>query len=346
MDRVCPRCRGTTSELFCPRCGVRTAASLTTAGDSQAGQTAAAWALGLVVAQGLAYALRRIVTGCLLASGGEAAPAEFWEVRFAGLVTGQALQAVSLFVGAMIATAGRRRGPMIGATLGLADAALFAGIRLVFGHSGDELTWIGQPLLLAVVGALGGVVGSRVWRPVPELPPIPGEGPTGRDLLTTVLPERPAENMVEPIPWSRIAAGVLVAVGGTIGARFIRDFVVIAGGGKGREMMQSHFITWEITVLAQLVGGAIAGATARSAVVWGFWVGLASSVPLIAAQVAGGIGAQVVVPAWLLGATVPERSPAAFAILGVQALVMGMLGGWLGGLVLPSDPGNRPGGPR
>jgi hypothetical protein len=281
-----------------------------------------------------------------MASGGEAAATEFWEVRFAGLVTGQALQAVSLFAGAMIASATRRRGLVIGASLGVADAVLFGGIRLVFGHSGDELTWLGQPLLLAFVGAAGGVVGSRVWRAAPELPPIPGEGAIGHEVLTTVLPERPAELTVERIPWLRITAGVLVAVGGTVGARAIRDFVVMAGGGTGREMMQSHFITWEITVLAQLVGGAIAGATARAAVVWGFWVGVVAGVLLIAVQAVGGIGAQVIVPAWLLGATVPEGSAAAFAMLGVQSLLMGMLGGWLGGLVLPADPRHRTGGVR
>ena len=49
----------------------------------------------------------------------------------------------------------------------------------------------------------------------------------------------------------------------------------------------------------------------------------------------------VVVPAWLLGAIVPDGSPAAFAILGVQSLVLGMLGGWLGGLVMPAEFGGR-----
>jgi hypothetical protein len=341
MDRVCPRCRGSTPDLICPRCGVRTGAKLSAAAEGDGGRVMAGWALGLVLAQGLAYALRRIVTGFLLMAGGEGPTAEFWDVRFAGLVTGQALQAVSLFLGAMVSAAGRRNGLLLGTTLGLADAALFALIRVVLGHTADELTWLGQPLLLAFVGAAGGVAGSRVWRPAPELPPVSGEGPVGREVLTTVLPERPVEVVTEPIPWTRIVAGIGVAVGGTVGARLIRDLVVIAGGGTGREMMQSHFITWEITVVAQVIGGAIAGATARGAAVFGFWVGLVSAIVLVVIQAVWGVGAQVVVPAWLLGATVPDGSPAAFAILGVQSLVLGMLGGWLGGLVMPAELGGR-----
>jgi hypothetical protein len=338
MDRVCPRCRGTTRDLFCPRCGIRTAAKLSGAAEGAAGRTAAGWALGLVLAQGLAYAVRRIVTGGLLAAGGEPAVAEFWDVRFAGLLTSQALQAGSLLVGAMVAAAGRRGGLVIGTTLGLADALLFVGIRFVFGQSADQLSWLGQPLLLAFVGAAGGVIGSRVWRPAPDLPAMSGESAIGREVLTTVLPERPPDVVIEPVPWLRIATGILIAVGGTVGARLIRDFVVIAGSGTGHGMMQSQFITWEITILAQVIGGAFAGVTARAAAVYGFWVGLVSAILLVALQATGGTGTKAFVPAWMLGETVPEGSIAALGILGMQALILGMVGGWLGGLVLPADP--------
>jgi len=68
---------------------------------------------------------------------------------------------------------------------------------------------------------------------------------------------------------------------------------------------------------------------------------MVSAILLVAIQAAGGMGTQAVVPAWLLGATVPEGSPAALVIIGVQALVAAVLGGWLGALVLPADPRAR-----
>ncbi len=345
MVRVCPRCRGTTPELLCPRCGVRTAdgaagaaAPAGLAGPSPAG----ALAVGLLLAQGFYYALWHLADAGLLACGGEAAEIGFWQNSFAGLLTSQALQAGALFVGAMLAAAGRRRGLLIGTALGFANAALLIGLPLLIRRPADEMIWYIQPVLHAFVGAVGGAVGSRVWQPAPELPPLASEGRAGREILTTILPDRPTDAAAESFPWLFILAGIVVAVGGTLGARLIRDFVVVAGGGKGREMQQSLFITWEITLIAQVIGGAMPAAGKRAGPLYGFWVGLSAAIILVMAHTAAAIRGPVpAVPGWLLGASVSEGSPAALVIQGVQTLLMGVLGGWLGSLVLPADPRNR-----
>src|SRR5439155_11315931 len=137
-----------------------------------------------------------------------------------------------------------------------------------------------------------------------------------------------AEVETEPLPLARILLGMAMSVGGTLAARLIRDFVVVAGGGTGREMQQSQFITWEIALVAQLIGGAVAGAGTRSGAAYGFWVGLPSAalLVLIHAVAAVRVPAQAV-PAWLLGVSAPEGSGAALAIQGAQALLLGLIGG-------------------
>jgi hypothetical protein len=291
------------------------------------------------LAQGLYYALWHLASAWLLAQGGEAAKADYWDNQFAGLLTVQALQAVALFVGAMLAAAGRKRGLLIGASLGIVNAVLLIIVPVVSRRPTDELIWYVQPVLHAFVGAIGGAVGSRVWQPAPELPPLVGDGRAGREILTTILPERPAENFVESVPWLYIIAGIAVAVGGTLCARPIRDMVVVAGGGKGREMEQSLFITWEITLIAQIIGGGVAGAGKRGGPMYGFWVGLPAAIILVVVQATAAIRVAAV-PAWLIGIAANEGNAALF-IQGIQALLLGALGGWLGSLILPADPGNR-----
>ena len=75
---------------------------------------------------------------------------------------------------------------------------------------------------------------------------------------------------------------------------------------------------------------------------YGFWVGLPAAIILVVIQAMDGFRISVpIVPAWLIGASVAEGSPAAIVVVGVRALLFGGLGGWLGSLILPANPGNR-----
>jgi hypothetical protein len=297
--------------------------------------------VGLLLAQGLYYALRHLTVAWLLATGDPAFEADFWERSFAGFVTAQALQGVALLVGSMFAAAGRRRGLILGAGLGLVNAMLLLGLQRLFHQPMVDLTWYGQPVLHALVGAVGGAIGSRVWQPPPVLPPLISEGYMGREVLTTIIPERPPDIAVEPLPWAHILIGTALAVGGTLGARLIRELVVVAGGGTGREM-QSQFITWEIALAAQLIGGLIAGAGTHGGALYGLWVGIPSAIFLTVVQALSAVHVPTqAVPAWLLGLSVPEGSGAALVIQGIQALAICVVGGWLGTIILPTHPGRR-----
>jgi hypothetical protein len=52
-----------------------------------------------------------------------------------------------------------------------------------------------------------------------------------------------------------------------------------------------------------------------------------------------------VVSTWLLGLPVHEGGGTALAIQGIQAVMFGTLGGWLGSLILPADPRTKPARP-
>jgi hypothetical protein len=345
MDRLCPRCRGTTRHLLCPRCGVRTTDPAAPASSSEftheSASPASGFLVGLLLAQGLYYALRHLATAWLLATGNAAAEADFWDNTVNGLVTSQALQGSALLIGGMMAAAGQRRGLVIGASLGAVNGLLLLALNNLKSPSAEGLTLYGLPVLHAFVGAAAGVIGSRVWQAAPGLPPLAGDGRVAQESLTTILPDRPIDVIVEPWPWSRLLLGIVIAVGGTLGARLIREWVVVAGGGTGREM-QSQFITWEIALFTQVIGGAIAGAVTRGGAIYGFWVGLPTALILSGAQLVPDLRVPAqVVPAWLMGPSVPDGSPIVLAFQAVQTVVLGTLGGWLGGLILPADPGRR-----
>jgi hypothetical protein len=333
--------------MLCPRCGIRTddasaAGAPAVLADDQPSSTGGLL-IGLLLAQGLYYGLRHLAAAWLLYSGDPAGEVEFWDHSLPGLVTLQAIQALSLLVGGMIATAGRRHGVAVGAILGVLNALLLILLQKAFHQSADDFTAFVQPVIHAFVGAVGGTIGSRVWQPRPELPPMTGDGRTGSAELTTVIPEQSVEPEHEAWPWAYIVLGVAIAVGGTLGAGLIRDFVVLAGGGKGREM-QSQFITWEISLLAQVIGGAFAGAGTRGSGLYGFWVGAATAVVLGVIQSLAPLRiATQAAPGWLTSGAAEGAS--GLVVQTIQAVLLGTVGGWLGSLVLPHDPGrpNRPG---
>lgn len=346
MTRVCPRCRGLSQNaLLCPNCGIQTQETDTsgaTDADSpvlpDAPNVAGGLLVGLLMAQGLTYALRHLTSAFLLAEKDPAAAAAFW-TGIEGTATTQAIQAAAIFVSAIVAGAGQRRPLGIGAVLGALNGLMLVAFQVVFRQSVDVLILFAQPVVHAALGAIGASVGGRIWQSAPDLPIFARSDGPADEMLSIVLPEQRETIEIEPTPWGRLVLGTVVAVGGTFAARWIRDFVVMAGGGSGHEM-QSNFITWEIAALAQVVGGMIAGSNTQNGAIYGFWTGLLSAafVVLVPSFAAGRIAGPEIseVSAWLLGSSLREGSPAAIVVQGIQALVFGFLGGWLGSLILPA----------
>jgi hypothetical protein len=342
--RVCPRCRGLTQDTFlCPRCGVQTHEA-----ENAEGEVAATIApdpptvihgvlIGLLIAQGATYALRHLVSAALLFNQEWGPESAFW-ATFAGTVTTQTIQAIALLLAAIVAGAGQSRPLFVGVLLGAMNALLFWVFQVVVRQPIEPLMYA-QPFFQAAFGTIGSVLGARIWRPAPPPPALAATSGPDEESLSIVLPEESEILLEEPFPWLRFTAATLVAIGGTFGAPWIRDFIVIAAGGTRYEM-QSNFITWQIAAFSQIMGGVIAGANSRHGAIYGFWVGiLTAAFVIIVPSLADAPAPDV--SAWILGGAAVDSRPAALLITGIQLFLFGFLGGWLGALILPAHFGSR-----
>src|SRR5262245_7082204 len=134
MAMICPKCQEAYKQrLQCPNCKVRLeyhagGRSLMTnkPGEQPPGWQETPWgriAVGLLLAQGLYYGLWHLGNAGLLGLGGEEAGA-FW-ATMPGLLVIQGLQALGLLLGGALAGAGRQRGVMFGALVGVWNGLLF-----------------------------------------------------------------------------------------------------------------------------------------------------------------------------------------------------------------------------
>jgi hypothetical protein len=315
MSAVCSRC----SNLYdpanpCPHCG--TGAPITDSGTSAMPgprwqQTS--WGrvlIGLILAQGLFYGLRHLLTGILLASSPEGQ--DIWE-DMTNLLFLQAIQLLALLAGGILAGGGQHQGLFLGTMVGALNGILAIVLRQ---NPGQELTMVGlygQPLLHAAFGAFGGWIGGTIWKPI-------------QPVLLVSAPQRkaPPRRKVSPfagrVYWFRVVTGAAFAIAGTLSATLIFQKVLDASRGAlgTTDELQDRLITWEIKALAMLVGGVLAGATTSNGLKQGLFVGLVSSVIL------SGILAPKT-DAWLevAGLTV------------ISAFSLGMVGGWFGGQLFP-----------
>jgi hypothetical protein len=317
MALVCSRC----THIFdnsdtCPRCGADAPAldSGTTPGHGPRWQQTA-WGrilIGLILAQGMFYGLRHLITGLLLATSNLTADELWADVR--GLLILQALQIFGLLFGSLLAGGGQRSGLTLGAVVGAWNGVLAVLLRQ---NPAQELTLVGlygQPMLHIFIGAIGGFVGSLIWKPIPSSVPVALAAPRKQ----VQRPKRPL--LAGKVLWLRILFGAALAVAGTLCAGLLLQKVMDLSGGKleTTSAFQDRLITWEIKALALVVGGALAGATAPNGLKQGLIVGLVAGVALVGIQVPTEGG-------WL--------EAAGYTALTTFSLCA--IGGWFGGELFP-----------
>src|SRR5207244_2768697 len=121
--------------------------------------------IGLLLAQGLNYVLRQLCTAGLLVPREEVVRS-VW-ATLTGLILLQALQAASVFAAGLLTGAGQRRGLLFGAVVGVWNAVFLILIQFWTGQPLTTIDLFGEPVLQVAFGALGGLVGSLIWRPLP-----------------------------------------------------------------------------------------------------------------------------------------------------------------------------------
>jgi hypothetical protein len=325
MAMVCPQCSTSHEQrLDCPVCSTRLVFC-----DPERVRPALfggqrfhypTWArifVGLVLAQGLFYALRQLITAVLLAWQGEEGVQAIWSSP-AGFFLVQGMQLLALLVGGILTGSAQQKGFALGAIMGV-----WNGVFSVLLHHGPalQLTAValyGQPLVHALFGALGGWLGSLVFRPAALSAAVRSEvAPMPKRRRAAALHRSLFEG---DVAWFRVAAGTLLAILGTLTAAALFDFLLDFSHGKlsTADDMQDRLVTWEIKALALLLGGALAGATTGNGLKQGLCVGLASSVLLIGIQMHSS-------PHWLQLILLTLAS----------AFPLGLAGGWFGSQLFP-----------
>lgn len=269
--------------------------------------------LGVLVAQGLYYVLRSLLFAGMLALGSESETAHG---NLFGLLSSQFLQLLALFLGSLLAGAGQRGGGVYGSMVGVWNGIL---CTMVQGLQGEPITAVllyGQPILHAAVGAFGGVLGSWFWQP------ITATVPSGAKPMPVKLGPSPLFQLTRArIHWLRVFAGLGIAAAGYVWADTILHLVLKTADGHMtlRASVQQSLLTLEIAALAVFVGGALAGATTWSGTAQGAWMGILSAAVFVGYQ----LGYRHM------------NDPGTLGLYVGGILALGLLGGSLGGRLLP-----------
>jgi hypothetical protein len=328
MSMVCPQCDELHEQrLTCPRCGGR----LHYRGErrqavlAQSGATRwlnSAWGrlvLGLVLAQGLTYAVHRLYSAFSLAFHDQLQTSESDPNVYLLL---QGLQLLALVIGAGLAGGGQRAGALLGALVGLANGALTLAFQNAGGLSPSPAAWVSELMVHAAFGTAAGWIASSIWKP---LPAVGGAAAPKFGKLGAV--RRAMALFGGRVAWLRVGAGATLAVLGSLSATILLEMAVHAAEARITYItptaveirsMQESVLTWEVKALAILLGAGLAGSNTRNGVKQGLFVGLAVTTALAIAL------------AW--------RGQATTSILTgtlISAFCLSIVGGWFGSQLLP-----------
>ncbi len=322
MPMVCPQCSELHEQLTpCPQCGPRLqprgprAPAAVREGATRWQQTA--WGrvlIGLLLAQGLFYGLRQLLTGAMLAASGAEGAEAAWTTEH-GTWLLQGIQFLTLLLGGLLAGVGQRYGVVLGAVVGAWNGVLAVLLNQGPTHDLAPAALTALPGLHATFAAVGGWLGGLIWRPLPA-PVVPGALVSARKAAA----QRRLSLFAGPVGWFRVALGAALAIAGTLTAEMLFEKVLSYGGGKlgTSTELQDRIIIWEIKALAVLLGSALAGATTPNGFKQGLFVGLFSSFVLVGLESHGS-------PRWFEIA----------ALTFVSSFSLALAGGWFGGQLFP-----------
>jgi hypothetical protein len=322
MAMVCPQCSTTYEQrLQCPLCGTRLLFHDARRLNNRGFTIPLRWqqrpwgrlVIGLVLAQGLFYGLRHLLTAVLMATQGREAVTQV-STTASGILLLQGVQIACLLVGAVFAGAGQRQGLFLGGMVGAWNGVLSLIVLPGPSQALTTIAVLGQPFLQAVIGGAGGWIGSTFWKPLStltnETATPPRRGVVRRNMRL----------FAGRVAWFRVGAGVLLAVIGTLTATvFFEKILDLSHGALATtDEMQDRLITMEIKALSLLLGGALAGATTANGLKQGLCVGLGSAILLIGIEI-----------------NYVEHWVQVGALTTVSAFCLGSVGGWFGSQLFP-----------
>ncbi len=326
MAMVCPQCAGSYNQrLQCPTCGVRLLYDFrgprpkTAAPAARWQQTS--WGrilIGLVLAQGLYFALQHLLLGLLEVLNNQGLVNWTW-TGVSGLVFLQILQVLTLTAGGMLAGGGQQRGVLLGGLVGVWNGVLSVLLDPLlhpnFVPTITTLTLVGVPLLHVAFGTFGGWIGHSIWRPVQSDGPARPAQPARKAGVA-----RRRAQLAGRVAWFRVLLGAVVAAAGYMTAAAVFSFLIDFSAGRltSDGWWQDRVVTWEIQALAVLIGGGVAGYNTANGLKQGLFVGMLASFFLMAV---------------LFGFNRATPEIAAVSVIGCFCLCAA--GGWFGGQLFP-----------
>jgi hypothetical protein len=336
-------------QMLCPTCGVPMidVAAKTTLLIRQSTSPA-------VAASQTPNVIHRLVAAILFAWGSFFGLQLIWEAglspdasghHFGPMITPMFLS-LAVYLTAVLAGllvgAGNSRSWAAGALVGMAHmAAVTAWYLFAIGRSALPALVIAWPIVPAMA-ALGGRLGRFLfphWTDVSQyVPAVAAERPKAKR-------RKPTEPLT--IAWLRILSGATLAVGGTLWADRLREYILGTSGGLFTvdSRIQIHFVTWVIASLTVFAGGIVAGASTRLGLRHGLLMGITSCVAIFTMQ---GLVVREALPAErFFGAVVglPEDGadqPARLLLfLSTNSLLLSVVGGWIGSMLLPPTAAPR-----
>jgi hypothetical protein len=289
--------------------------------------------LGTLLALGLCYGLLQVGMACLNALGIDATSGALDPLT--GLILFQGLQVVGVLGGGILAGAGQERGSVLGGLVGILTGvgvltAMLSGAvasvvqsysheLLSTGSPTYDLIMFGLPVQHMIVGAIGGLIGGLIWKPLPACIDPRYEALMKRSSARREPTQYKGFRWAGPIAWLRVAIGTALAVVGALNAPTIVDFVLRFSDNKLRVIthLENQVAYGEVFGLSILLGGFFAGATRINGLKQGVCVGMLVAIILVGA----------------LHRQASDVSAVVFPIL--TALFLAPVGGWFGSELLP-----------
>lgn len=316
MPMVCPQCSSNFERrVECPNCGVRlmfTGVECDADGHGWQHTPLGRIIIGVFLSQGLALALRMLVQHNFSVTTEE--NPDTWSTLLS-IAANQGINVLCvLFVG-ILAAAGQRQGLIIGSMLGLINSGIILALQVTNNVVVNEVSLYGQPVLLTFVGAVGGLVGASIWRPLPVIQLAEVE------LQQKNKKKRPKSNLFSgPIAWTRVLMGTGIAIAGVVSSAMILRFFLKASDGQLTisSEMQARIITWEISGLAVLLGSCLAGSNTFNGMKQGLSAGVTTAILLVFLQLSN------------------QRTTLEELILtAVCTVTLAIVGGWFGCRLFP-----------